>query len=223
MLSLSRVPGYKSVFRALEIQNSKAKKVMEIPLADSKKFFCRILAFLLTVEQGGRLNGSWELDLAEFPDKSNWSFQKDQIWALNIGRYGQIKKIESSPARLHVDLLELCSDVNRPISCGLFRASKGARQIFQQDSLFIVEVVKSNEDFISILALSRVPGFKSVFRALEIQNSKAKKIMEIPLADSKRFFCRIPAFLLTVEQDGRLNGSWELDLAEFPGKIDYAY
>nr|GEV44410.1 hypothetical protein [Tanacetum cinerariifolium] len=53
-----------------------------------------------------------------------------------------------------------------------------------------------------------------------IQNSKAKKVTEIPLADSKRFFCRIPAFLLTVKQDGHLNGSWELDLAEFPGDDD---
>nr|GEY91255.1 hypothetical protein [Tanacetum cinerariifolium] len=148
-------------------------------------------------------------------DKLNWSFQKGQIWAINIGRYGQIKKIKSSLARLHVDLLELCSDVNRPNSCGLFRASKDGRQIFHQDSLLypieaelngknrfniyprkkeiwvlmnkvdtkhtrsdlsdgdcsIVEVVQSNEDFISILALSRVPGYKSVFRALVIQNS----------------------------------------------------
>nr|GEU62513.1 hypothetical protein [Tanacetum cinerariifolium] len=196
-------------------------------------------------------------------DKQKWKFQEGQIWALNIGRYAQVKMIESSPIRLHVDLLELCSDAIRPNACGLYRASKGGRQVVQQDSFLylvhaevngknrfniyprekevwvlnnkddtkgtlshvdvgdcdIVEVLENNGDMIRVLSLSRVPGYKSVFRALEIQNSKEKKVLEIPLADSNRFYCRVPAFLLTVEHDGRLEGSWELDFAVFPGLL----
>lgn len=83
----------------------------------------------------------------------------------------------------------------------------------------IVEVLENNGDTIKVLSLKRVPGYKSVFRALEIQNSKEKKVLEIPLADSNRFYCRVPAFLLTVEHDGCLRGSWELDFAEFPGLL----
>ncbi|PWA37492.1 dnaJ domain-containing protein [Artemisia annua] len=46
---------------------------------------------------------------------------------------------------------------------------------------------------------------------------KANTVLEIPLDESKKFYYRIPAFLLTDEQDGRLRGMWELDLTEFPG------
>ncbi|GKE75231.1 hypothetical protein Tco_1537272 [Tanacetum coccineum] len=61
---------------------------------------------------------------------------------------------------------------------------------------------------IKVLSLSHVPGYKSVY--------KANKVLEIPLDQSKKFYYRIPAFLLTDEQDGRLRGMWELDLTEFP-------
>ncbi|GKF58355.1 DnaJ domain-containing protein, partial [Tanacetum coccineum] len=72
----------------------------------------------------------------------------------------------------------------------------------------IVEVCENNGDMIKVLSLSHVPGYKSVF--------KANKVLEIPLDQSKKFYYRIPAFLLTDEQDGRLRGMWELDLTEFP-------
>lgn len=78
----------------------------------------------------------------------------------------------------------------------------------------IVEIMENNGDMIKVLCLSCVPDYKSVFRALEI-----KRVLEIPIADSDKFFYRVPAFLLTEEQDGRLRGSWELDLAEFPGLL----
>ncbi|KAI3824427.1 hypothetical protein L1987_05886 [Smallanthus sonchifolius] len=195
-------------------------------------------------------------------DKQNRKFQKGEIWALcksangHLGRYAQIKKIEPTPLRLHVDLLELCTDAIRPNACGIYKACTSGSQIFQQDSFLylvkaevngknrfniyprekeiwvlcnthdakctfadvdvggcdIVEVVENNGDVIKVLFLTRVGGYKSVFRALE-------RVVEIPLAESDRFFSQVPAFLVTNEQDGRLRGFWELDLAEFPGLL----
>ncbi|XP_024960857.1 uncharacterized protein LOC112501453 [Cynara cardunculus var. scolymus] len=200
-------------------------------------------------------------------EKQDWKFQEGQIWALcrsndrHPGRYAQIKKIESSPLRLHVDLLESCTqfNANGPDACGLFKASIGRREVFSQDAFLylvkaelngknrfniypkekeiwvlydkpdfkctsdfdagecnIVEVVENNGHIIKVLPLSRVPGYKSVFRGLEMQNSKAT-VLEIQQDEFSRFSSRVPAFLLTEEQDGRLKGSWELDLAQVPG------
>jgi len=73
-------------------------------------------------------------------DKQILMFEEGQIWALgrsknvNLRCYAQIKKIESCPLRLHVDLLESCSDGDRPNACGIYKASTGGRQIFQEDS-----------------------------------------------------------------------------------------
>lgn len=203
-------------------------------------------------------------------NKQDWKFQEGQIWALcrsknrHLERYAQIKKIESSPLRLHVDLLESCTQLNdsRPDACGLFKASVGRREIFSPDAFLypvkaqvngknrfniypkekeiwvlydkpdsecttadfdagecnIVEVVENNGHIIKFLPLSRVPGYKSVFRALEMQNSKAT-VLEIQRGEFSRFSSQVPAFLLTEEQDGLLRGSWELDLAQVPGLL----
>ncbi|KAL8200129.1 hypothetical protein R6Q57_011468 [Mikania cordata] len=193
-------------------------------------------------------------------DKQKWIFEEGQIWALdksknaNLRSFGQIKKIESSPLRLHVDLLEPCSDAIRPNSCGIYKASTCERQIFQRDSFLylvraevngrnrfniyprkkeiwvlckkqdakciyadvnagdcdIVEVVENNGDIIKVLSLTHVGGYKSVFKSLE-------RVMEIPIAESHRFFNQVPAVLLTDEQGGCLKGFWELDLSENSG------
>lgn len=203
-------------------------------------------------------------------DKQDWKFREGQIWALcrsenrHLERYAQIKKIESSPLRFHVDLLESCTQFNaiRPDACGLFKASIGRREVFSRDAFLylvkaelngknrfniypkekeiwvlydkpdfecttsdfdageckIVEVVENNGDIVKVLPLSRVPGYKSVFRGLEMQNSKAT-VLEIQRDEFSRFSSWVPAFLLTEEQDGRLRGSWELDLAQVPGLL----
>ncbi|KAL8265804.1 hypothetical protein R6Q59_003148 [Mikania micrantha] len=192
-------------------------------------------------------------------DKQKWIFEEGQIWALdksknaNLRSFGQIKKIESSPLRLHVDLLEPCSDAIRPNICGIYKASTCGRQIFQRDTFLylvraevngrnrfniyprkkeiwvlckkqdvfadvnagdcdIVEVVENNGDIIKVLSLTHVGGYKSVFKSLE-------RVMEIPIAESHRFFYQVPAVLLTDEQGGCLKGFWELDLSENSGLI----
>nr|XP_043638619.1 uncharacterized protein LOC122609739 [Erigeron canadensis] len=190
-------------------------------------------------------------------DKENWKFEKGQIWALRsmngkLGCYAFIKNIEKSPLRLHVNLLEICSNSIRPNACGLYKICNGAVQILQRESFLylvkaelngktkyniypreneiwvlhdtldakctfpnagdceIVEVVDNNVDVVKVSSLSRVPGQKSIYRYLG-------KVMEIPLAESDRFFCRVPAFRLTDELDGCMRGNWVLNLAEFPG------
>lgn len=195
-------------------------------------------------------------------DKQKQKFEEGQIWAIrgsengNPRCYAQIKKIEGSPLKLHVDLLELLGDSIRPKGCGIYRAHRGGRQIIQQDSFLylvkaevngktkfniypredeiwvlykkkdfnctfvdvnagdydVVEVVENTCDRIKVLFLSRVPGYKSVFQGLQ-------RVVEIPLAESDRFFGRVPAFLLTEELDGHLRGCWELDITEFPGLL----
>lgn len=191
-------------------------------------------------------------------DKQNLVFKLGQIWALgrsentNLKCYAQIKKIESGPLRLHVDLLELCSDPVRPYACGIYKAaSTDGRKILHQDSFLypvkaeingktrfniyptkneiwvlckqndadavddggdcdIVEVIENNGDVIKVLFLTHVCGYKSVFKG-------GDRVVEVTIAESDRFLYRVPAVCLTDEQDGRLRGFWELDVAEFPG------
>ncbi|XP_071692538.1 uncharacterized protein [Rutidosis leptorrhynchoides] len=79
----------------------------------------------------------------------------------------------------------------------------------------IVEVVDNSRDMITVSFLSRVPGYKSVFKCLEVERA-----VEIPFAESDRFIGRVPGFQLTEEiEDGHLRGCWELDLTEFPGLL----
>ncbi|XP_076882686.1 uncharacterized protein LOC143531224 [Bidens hawaiensis] len=197
-------------------------------------------------------------------DKQNLVFKVGQIWALgrsenaNLKCYAQIKKIESDPLRLHVDLLELCGDPVRPYACGIYKAvSTGGRKILHQDSFLypvkaeingktrfniyptkneiwvlckqhdadadadadddggdcdIVEVIENNGDAIKVLFLTHVGGYKSVFKG-------GDRVVEVAIAESDRFLYRVPAVCLTDEQDGRLRGFWELDVAEFPGLV----
>ncbi|KAL7600208.1 hypothetical protein Lser_V15G22320 [Lactuca serriola] len=76
----------------------------------------------------------------------------------------------------------------------------------------VVEVVERNGDMIKVICLSRVSGYKSVFRASEVEKSKSR-VLEIPCGEFNRFCYRVPAFLLTDEEDGKLRGCWELDVS----------
>ncbi|KAI7727115.1 hypothetical protein M8C21_004524 [Ambrosia artemisiifolia] len=90
-------------------------------------------------------------------DKQNWIFKTGQIWALgrsknvNLRGYAQIKKIESSPLRLHVDLLESCDDTAGPYGCGIYKASTGERHIIQQDLfLYLVKAQLNGRNYFNI-------------------------------------------------------------------------
>ncbi|KAI3669320.1 hypothetical protein L6452_40552 [Arctium lappa] len=80
----------------------------------------------------------------------------------------------------------------------------------------IVEVLETDVSSIKVLSLSRVPGYKSVFKAPRIQRSTGR-ILVIPRLELNRFSHQIPAFLFTEEKDGSLRGCWELDHAALTG------
>ncbi|KAJ0726790.1 putative DnaJ domain, Chaperone J-domain superfamily [Helianthus annuus] len=89
-------------------------------------------------------------------DKQNWIFKEGQIWALGRSKhedlrcYAQIKKIESSPLRLHVDLLELCNDTARPYGCGIYKAAGGKRIIQQDLFLYLVKAQLNGRNYFNI-------------------------------------------------------------------------
>ncbi|XP_071713743.1 uncharacterized protein [Rutidosis leptorrhynchoides] len=80
----------------------------------------------------------------------------------------------------------------------------------------IVEVLEADESSIKVLLLTRVRGYKFVFKAPNIQRSTGK-INVIPRIESNRFSHQIPAFHFTDETDGCLRGCWALDPAAFTG------
>ncbi|KAK1439427.1 hypothetical protein QVD17_05245 [Tagetes erecta] len=107
-------------------------------------------------------------------DKQILMFEEGQIWALrrsndiNLRCYAQIKKIESCPLRLHVDLLEPCSDGDKPNACGIYKASTGGRQIFQEDSfLYLVKAEVNGRNRFNIF-----PREKEIWILDEKQNGK---------------------------------------------------
>ncbi|KAK1379388.1 Bifunctional 3-dehydroquinate dehydratase/shikimate dehydrogenase [Heracleum sosnowskyi] len=67
-------------------------------------------------------------------DKSEGKFRPGQIWALYSrmdklpNNYGQIKKIETSPFKLHVAFLEPCK-FKQPVCCGMFKFQNGKPKI----------------------------------------------------------------------------------------------
>ncbi|KAA8536925.1 hypothetical protein F0562_029403 [Nyssa sinensis] len=72
-------------------------------------------------------------------DKSEGKFQLGQIWALYSNKdglpksYAQVKKIESSPFRLQVAVLEPCAqpkDMKQPVCCGMFKPQSGKGRVF---------------------------------------------------------------------------------------------
>ncbi|KAL4582913.1 hypothetical protein LXL04_007474 [Taraxacum kok-saghyz] len=61
VLSLTCVPGYKSVFKAPRVQTS-SDNIVVVPMREMNRFSRQIPAFLFTEEKDGELRGCWELD-----------------------------------------------------------------------------------------------------------------------------------------------------------------
>lgn len=80
----------------------------------------------------------------------------------------------------------------------------------------IVEVLESDESGIKVMSLSRVSGYKSVFKGPRVQRS-SDNIVVVPRVELNRFCRHIPAFLFTEEKDGGLRGCWELDPVALTG------
>ncbi|KAH7840750.1 hypothetical protein Vadar_021086 [Vaccinium darrowii] len=174
-------------------------------------------------------------------EKSEGKFETGQIWALydNEGMpkiYAQLKKVVSSPFRLHVDVLESCtvSKVRaHAVCCGTFKLQDGKSMLFspvnfshmlaadQLGKYEIVQVLEDDEQCIKITHLARRKGFKSVFGAPRSLRSSTG-VMEIPRFELARFSHQIPAFKLTVEKDGRLTDCWELDPVAIPVGLQYS-
>lgn len=74
-LSLLRVNGTKSVFRAPRRQRSTVG-IIEIPKVELARFSHQIPAFQLTGEKDGRLRGCWELDPASLPGLASREVKK---------------------------------------------------------------------------------------------------------------------------------------------------
>ncbi|KAL6971367.1 hypothetical protein U1Q18_031044 [Sarracenia purpurea var. burkii] len=77
-----------------------------------------------------------------------------------------------------------------------------------------VEVLEENDSAIKVLVLEMVNGFKSVFKPQMKEGSALT--MEISRVELLRFSHQIPAFRLTKERGGSLEGYFELDPAAFP-------
>ncbi|KAK9293092.1 hypothetical protein L1049_021077 [Liquidambar formosana] len=82
----------------------------------------------------------------------------------------------------------------------------------------MVEVLEDNDLCTKVSLLSRVNGFKSVFKAPRRQRSNIG-IMDIPRVELSRFSHQIPAIQHTGEKDIRLSGCWELDPSSIPGIV----
>ncbi|KAI3499827.1 hypothetical protein L1887_35639 [Cichorium endivia] len=74
----------------------------------------------------------------------------------------------------------------------------------------IVQVLESDESSVKVMFLTRVPGYKLVFKAPRVQRS-SDNIVVIPRKELNRFTRHIPSFHFTEEKDGALRGCWELD------------
>lgn len=135
-----------------------------IPSSELLRFSHRIPSFKMTgSEREGVPEGSFELDPAALPidlikspdvcptfteevfgkfdrEKSKSKFQPGQIWALYSCKdgmpktYAQIKKIESSPFKLHAALLEPSSRLTQPVCCGIFEVQHRTIRIFPPSS-----------------------------------------------------------------------------------------
>lgn len=82
----------------------------------------------------------------------------------------------------------------------------------------IVEVLEDSGKSTQVVVLSRVDGYKSMFRAPRIQRSKAG-VIDIPWTEAARFSHKIPSYKHKGENDRRLLGYWELDPLSIPGNI----
>ncbi|XP_015875310.2 uncharacterized protein LOC107412112 [Ziziphus jujuba] len=82
----------------------------------------------------------------------------------------------------------------------------------------IVEVLEVSGKSTKVVVLSRVDGYKSMFKAPRIQRSKTG-VIEIPRSDAARFSHKIPSYKHTGENDSRLLGYWELDPLSIHGII----
>ncbi|XP_057489208.1 uncharacterized protein LOC130775115 [Actinidia eriantha] len=78
----------------------------------------------------------------------------------------------------------------------------------------MVEILEENDSQIKVLVLELVIGLKSVFRAQSKSGSAVT--MKISRVELLRFSHQIPAFRLTSERGGTLEGYWELDPAALP-------
>ena len=78
----------------------------------------------------------------------------------------------------------------------------------------IVEIVHETADWIDVLVMEIVSGYKSVFKAKTLDGSVIT--MRVPQAQLLRFSHQIPEFKLIKEEHGKLKGFWELDLGAVP-------
>ncbi|XP_026382243.1 uncharacterized protein LOC113277327 [Papaver somniferum] len=76
----------------------------------------------------------------------------------------------------------------------------------------IGEVVERKGATIKVLVLEKVSGFETVFKG----KPGCELVLEIPDSQLLRFSHQIPAFQLTDERDGKLQGCWELDPKAMP-------
>ncbi|XP_072994680.1 uncharacterized protein [Typha latifolia] len=78
----------------------------------------------------------------------------------------------------------------------------------------VVEICQHTGGGMKVSLLSKVDGHSTVF--MPDKNGKATKTMELPEDEYMRFSHQIPAFRLTNERGGKLQGYWELDPASVP-------
>jgi curved DNA-binding protein CbpA len=78
----------------------------------------------------------------------------------------------------------------------------------------VVEVVNDTARATEVSALTKVAGYKSVYK------NPRRDILVILRAEYRRFSHQIPAFQLTEQESGILKGYWELDPAAIPGIKD---
>ncbi|KAL2464012.1 DNAJ heat shock N-terminal domain-containing protein [Forsythia ovata] len=79
----------------------------------------------------------------------------------------------------------------------------------------IVEIMDVNEEFIVVVSLELVHGYKSVFKPRK--EELVVQTVVILLTEMLKFSHQIPAFPLKEDEQGGIpKGSWELDSAAVP-------
>ena len=78
----------------------------------------------------------------------------------------------------------------------------------------VVEILEVGGSVVKVLFLTKVADYNAVFMP-EIKGG-VQRVMEISLNENLRFSHQIPAFRLTGEVGGSLQGYWELDSESLP-------
>ncbi|KAI0518704.1 hypothetical protein KFK09_006140 [Dendrobium nobile] len=77
---------------------------------------------------------------------------------------------------------------------------------------FLVEIIERNESVIKAVTLTKVKGYNYVF----MPEKRGVADVEISIKERMRFSHLIPAFRLTIQESGKLEGYWELDPDSVP-------